>query len=89
MIIKKMFRDNALLRFLIIVIIPIPVSVSAADNPLIYHAPLEQKVTPESFVMDKTIYVIVPENEVERDIFQAGEIIDYYTGARIAEHSYK
>jgi hypothetical protein len=74
---KKMFRDSALSRlvFMLIITLPLPISVSAAGIPLIFPIPQEQKITLESFIVDETVSIIVPENASDQDISLARNLV--------------
>lgn len=75
--IKNLFNESVLFRlaFMFIISLPLPTSVSAADIPLIFPIPQEQKVTSETFIVDETISVIVPENANEQDISLARNLV--------------
>ena len=75
--IKNLSNESALFRLLLIFIITLslPVSGTSMDIPLIFPLPQEQKVTTDSFKMDETISVIVPENASEQDISLARNLV--------------
>ena len=46
-------------------------TVSGIDNPIVFPIPQNQQITSESFVLDESVSIMIPENASENDYFLA------------------
>jgi hypothetical protein len=69
------FRMSTLKLMLCAAVLTGSTIISAKDKPLIFPIPQEMRVTDESFTVDETISILVPENASEQDMNLAKSLV--------------